>query len=66
MTNERFNELLNGPLHHPLVPFVITRLSMALRAVVEATGKAGDDALEQFCRQRDERDRFNGDEDDDD
>ena len=42
MTDERFNELLNGPLSHPLPMFSITRLAMALRQVVEETGKAGE------------------------
>lgn len=59
MTNERFNELLNGPLAHPMGPFTITRLALALRAVVEATGEAGEKALEEHCRDRDEQDRRN-------
>lgn len=57
VTNERFNELLNGPLHHPLPMFAITRLAIALRAVVEATGDAGSRALERHCTARDARDR---------
>lgn len=57
MTDERFNQLLNGPLSHPLVPFTITRLAMALRAVVEATGEAGDRALEQYCAEREAQDQ---------
>jgi len=57
MTNERFNELLEGPLHHHLIPFTLTRLALALRAVVEATGAAGDKALEDFCVDRDARDQ---------
>jgi len=52
MTDERFNELLNGPLAHPMMPFMITRLSLALKAVVDATGKAGEDALEAHCWER--------------
>lgn len=52
MTNERFNELLNGPLSHPLPMFTITRLSLALMAVVEATGAEGEKALEAYCEQR--------------
>ena len=56
MTTERFNELLNGPLAHPLAPFCITRLSMALLYVVMATGEAGERALEDYCRQREARD----------
>lgn len=58
MTDERFNELLNGPLWHPMVSFAITRLALALRAVVEATGKAGEDALEKHCADREESDRI--------
>lgn len=56
MTDERFNELLNGPLHHPLVPFVISRLALALRSVVEATGAAGEKALESYCAARQAQD----------
>ena len=41
MTDERFNKLLRGPLHHPLPMFSITRLAIALRTVVDATGEAG-------------------------
>jgi hypothetical protein len=52
MTTERFNELLNGPLGHPLPIFAITRLALALRAVVDATGEAGDKALEDHCAGR--------------
>lgn len=52
MTDERFNELVNGPLHHQLMPFVITRLTLALRSVVEACGPAGDAALEAHCAAR--------------
>jgi hypothetical protein len=60
MTDERFNELLNGPLHHPMVPFAITRLALALFAVVSATGKAGEEALERHCREREASDRMKG------
>lgn len=56
MTNERFNELLNGPLSHPLPMFTITRLALALRCVPEATGKEGEAALEAHCRDRETRD----------
>jgi hypothetical protein len=62
MTDERFNELLNGPLAHPLVPFTITRLALALRSVVEATGEAGERALEDHCADREAQDRMNGEE----
>lgn len=59
MTEERFNTLLNGPLSHPLLPFTITRLALALRSVVEATGQAGEDALEAYCAGREDQDRRN-------
>jgi len=57
MTNERFSELLNGPLSHPMPMFQISRLAIALRAVVEATGAAGERALEEHCAQRDAQDK---------
>lgn len=56
MTDERFNELLNGPLSHPMPTFTVTRLALALRDVVEATGEAGERALERHCAARQERD----------
>lgn len=56
MTNERFNELLNGPLGHPMPMFRITRLALALRAVLDATGEAGEQALEAHCRERNAKD----------
>lgn len=56
MTTKRFNELLAGPLSHPLPMFTVTRLMIALRVVVEATGEAGDKALEDHCRRRQEKD----------
>ena len=58
MTNERFNELLNGPLSHPLAPFAITRLALALRDVVISTGEAGERALEEHCRARQDLDEL--------
>lgn len=51
MDTERFNQLLNGPLHHPFPMFAMQRVVMALHAVVEATGEAGSQALERFCGQ---------------
>jgi len=56
VTDERFNELLNGPLSHPMPMFAITRLAMALRTVVQETGAIGDTALERYCRERQDRD----------
>jgi hypothetical protein len=57
MTNERFNHLLNeGALFHPMIPFQITRLAMALKYVVDGCGKQGSDMLEAWCQARDEQD----------
>jgi len=50
--DKRFNELLNGPLHHPFPLFQITRLSMALRFVVDSTGELGAQKLEWWCKAR--------------
>jgi hypothetical protein len=47
MTTERFNELLAGPLHHPLPMFTITRLAIALRAVVAITGCASGSCIRE-------------------
>lgn len=52
MTDKRFNELVNGPLFHPMPMFTITRLALALRDVVRSTGKAGEEALERHCAHR--------------
>lgn len=56
MSDEEFNGLLAGPLHHPLPMFTITRLAMALRYVVERTGAAGVVALRLHCDMRNEKD----------
>jgi len=64
MTSERFNQLLNGPLHHPMYPFQLSRLARALAFVVEQTGEAGEVALELFCVDQDKLDRLKGGEDD--
>lgn len=61
MTEEHFNKLLNeGALHHPLMPFQITRLALALKYVVDGCGKQGADMLEAWCDARDEQDRKHG------
>jgi len=63
MTDERFNELLNGPLDHPFPMFRLTRLARALGYVVSQTGTAGAAALEEFCKAQDMTDRIkSGDE----
>lgn len=60
MTSKRFNELLNGPLSHPFPLVTLNRLAIALRVVVDATGEAGEKALEEHCRNRDEKDQRDG------
>lgn len=59
MTSERFNALLNGPLAHPFIPMRLNRLAIALRVVVDATGEAGEKALEAHCQEREEKDASN-------
>lgn len=56
MEDARFIELLDGPLRHELPFFTIMRLSTALRVVVEATGKDGEAALEDYCAAREKLD----------
>jgi hypothetical protein len=56
MTTERFNELLAGPLAHPMPMFTISRLALALKHVVDETGAAGAHALEVYCDLLSERD----------
>lgn len=62
MTDARFEELINGPLSHPMIPFRLTRLILALRTVVETTGDAGERALEEYCAAREDEDREDVDE----
>lgn len=56
MGDEEFNALLNGPLHHPLVPLAITRLVGALRCVCATTPLAAE-ALREYCKDREARDK---------
>ena len=56
MTDQRFNDLINGPLCHPMPSFMILRLIAALRFVVEQTGAAGEKALESHCEGRQAQD----------
>ena len=58
MTDERFNELVNGPLMHPIMQLFMLRLANALRSVVERCGGAGDDALEDHCKEVEAMDRI--------
>ncbi len=52
-----FNALLNGALYDPVPMFTIYRLQDALWHVVTVTGDLGRQALDQWCNQREERDR---------
>jgi len=56
MNAEEFNKLLNGPLNHPLAHFRLTRLSLALFHVVNATGQFGEQALREHCAERQAKD----------
>lgn len=56
MTDERFNQLVNGPLGHFLPSFRITRLALALRDVIESCPEA-EQAFERHCADREKRDR---------
>lgn len=56
MDAARFNNLLNGPLRGPIPILTITRLATALHHVVEATGEAGEKALDDYCATRELRD----------
>ena len=49
LSDDKWNELLNGPLYHPLIMFITSRRLMALRFVVAATGEAGEKALREHC-----------------
>lgn len=62
MNGERFNQLLQGPLHHPFPLFTITRLAIALKAVVDECGEAGEAALERHCAEREEKDQRDAEE----
>lgn len=57
---DRFNQLIAGPpLSHPMFPFRMTRLSLALFAVAASSDGAWE-VLEKHCEQRDRRDREDG------
>ena len=57
ITDDEFNELLNGPLMHPMPMFTIQRLALALRMVLEAGGEPAAQALRSYCADRERRDR---------
>lgn len=60
MTDDEFNKLLRGPLAHPVFPLAMSRLTLALRMVVEAGGEPAAAALRAYCEDRDRRDRGGG------
>ena len=49
MNTPRFAELVKGPLCSTVAEIRNVRLLLALKAVVEATGAAGEKALEDHC-----------------
>jgi hypothetical protein len=57
MSDHEFNQLLSGPLSHPLPMMMLNRLATALRVVVEKTGDAGAKALREHCDTREEKDQ---------
>jgi hypothetical protein len=59
MSDEEFNSLINGSLAHPFPMFAISRLILALKDVIEATGEAGAQALRDHCANREEQDKWN-------
>jgi hypothetical protein len=58
MTNDEFNEYLQGALSHPMPMFQITRLALCLKAVVEAGGHKAEIALKQWCAEHDRQDHL--------
>jgi len=56
MENGRLNELVNGPLAHPLITMRINRLVVALHTVVQECGEQADKALEEVCADYQRRD----------
>lgn len=58
MDDAKFQNLVNGPLSHPMPHFTMLRLILALKYVVDETGPAGERALDKYCTERDLRDRL--------
>jgi hypothetical protein len=56
MDDERFNQLINGALFHPMPHLALTRALLALRFVVDSCGESGAESLESYCAMRDEQD----------
>lgn len=57
MDTEELNELLDGPLNHPLLAHRINRLALALLHVVIVTGEQGAEALRDFCVEMEAKDQ---------
>lgn len=57
METEELQRLFNGPLSHPYVGFVISRLMLAIGTMVTMSPGAAE-ALRAYCRSRDEQDQF--------
>lgn len=56
MDAKDFNELINGPLSHPLITFRVMRLILALKDVIDATGEQGEEALRSYCKLKQRQD----------
>jgi hypothetical protein len=56
VTLERFNQLLNGLVYQASPEVAVARLTMALWAVVQATGTLGEQTLETHCAERQPQD----------
>jgi hypothetical protein len=56
MQTEAFNDLLQGPLCHPLPSMTIMRLVLALKFVVDECGDNGEAALMRWCQARESAD----------
>ena len=56
MKLERFNELLRGPLSHPMPLFHISRLARALQFIVDHDNPKADKDLEIFCELQQQQD----------
>lgn len=56
MEASELNDILNGPLSHPLIPMQINRFALALASVVYGGGIAAADALRIHAGERQRRD----------
>jgi len=57
MSAVRFNELVTGPIYHPKAEMLVTRMTLALWAVIQQTKAAGARAFENHCRERESLDK---------